>query len=64
MPGDPEQNSMTVLEVDREHSLALCRDDESEAQSMVETTLVDPVHPGDQLLVYAGTAIFRLAGAD
>jgi len=53
--GDP----MTVVRVDAERGLALCTD-ESGARSTVETALVEPVGPGDRLLVHAGTAIARL----
>jgi hydrogenase maturation factor len=53
--GDP----MTVLRVDDGRGLALCAD-EVGAHATVETALVDPVRPGDQLLVHAGTAIARL----
>jgi hydrogenase assembly chaperone HypC/HupF len=51
---------MTVLRVDEIRGLALCCDDQG-AHSTVETALVDPVHPGDHVLVHAGTAIATLA---
>jgi hydrogenase maturation factor len=51
---------MEVLIVDPERGLALCADDDA-GRSTVETALVDPVRPGDRLLVHAGTAIGRAA---
>jgi hydrogenase maturation factor len=53
--GDP----MTVLRVDAERGLALCADAQG-ARMTVETALVEPVGPGQRLLVHAGTAIARL----
>jgi hydrogenase maturation factor len=53
--GDP----MTVLAIDDQRGLALCSDDDG-AHMTVETALVEPVAPGDRLLVHAGTAIVRL----
>ena len=53
--GDP----MTVVGVDSERGLALCVDAEG-ARASVETALVEPVSPGERLLVHAGTAIARL----
>jgi hydrogenase maturation factor len=50
---------MTVLRVDVARGLALCAA-EGGARSSVETALVDPVEPGDRILVHAGTAIARL----
>jgi hydrogenase maturation factor len=47
---------MTVLKVDLERGLALCADEDGD-RSTVETALVEPVDPGDRLLVHAGTAI-------
>jgi len=47
---------MTVVRVDAERVLALCEDAEG-ARSAVEIALVEPVSPGDVLLVHAGTAI-------
>jgi hydrogenase expression/formation protein HypC len=47
---------MTVVRVDTERLLALCEDDDG-ARSSVEIALVEPVAPGDVLLVHAGTAI-------
>ncbi|MBN9621988.1 MAG: HypC/HybG/HupF family hydrogenase formation chaperone [Actinobacteria bacterium] len=49
---------MDVLEVDAGRGLALCADAERR-RSSVEIALVDPVAPGDRLLVHAGTAIAR-----
>ena len=51
---------MTVLRVDAERGLALCTD-EAGSRSSVETALVEPVSPGDAVLVHAGTAIATLA---
>jgi hydrogenase assembly chaperone HypC/HupF len=50
---------MRVLRVDEARGLALCADPGG-ARSSVETALVDPVAPGDRLLVHAGTALARL----
>jgi hydrogenase maturation factor len=50
---------MTVLKVDLSRGLALCTD-EAGIRSTVETALVEPVQPGDALLVHAGTAIGSL----
>jgi hydrogenase maturation factor len=52
---------MTVVRVDAERVLALCENEAGE-RSMVETALVEPVAPGDLLLVHAGTAIATLQG--
>jgi hydrogenase maturation factor len=57
--GDP----MTVVRVNPERGLALCRGHDG-ASAAVETALVEPVLPGDCLLVHAGTAIARLEGTD
>ncbi len=54
--GDP----MTVVKVDAARGLALCVA-ENGVRSTVETALVEPVEPGANLLVHAGTAIARLA---
>jgi hydrogenase maturation factor len=56
--GDP----MTVVRIDEVRGLALCSGDDG-ARSTVETALVDPVVPGDLVLVHAGTAIARLEAA-
>ena len=50
---------MSIVAIDRERGLALCEDGEG-ARHTVETALVDPVAPGQGLLVHAGTAIARL----
>jgi hydrogenase maturation factor len=47
---------MRVLRVDAPRALALCADERGNHLS-VEIALVDPVGPGDRLLVHAGTAI-------
>jgi hydrogenase assembly chaperone HypC/HupF len=47
---------MQVVRVDEERMLALCEDDTG-ARSSVEIALVEPVAPGDTVLVHAGTAI-------
>jgi hydrogenase maturation factor len=54
--GDP----MTVLRVDPARALALCSDERGR-RSSVEIALVEPVRPGERLLVHAGTAIARVA---
>jgi hypothetical protein len=53
--GDP----MTVVRVDAERGLALCRREDG-LRATVETALVEPVIAGEHLLVHAGTAIARL----
>jgi hydrogenase maturation factor len=53
---------MTVVSVDETRVLALCASETGE-RSTVETALVEPVAPGDLLLVHAGTAIARLEAA-
>jgi hydrogenase maturation factor len=53
--GDP----MTVVRVDSDRGLALCAD-EAGARHTVEIALVEPVSPGDRILVHAGTAIAAL----
>jgi hydrogenase maturation factor len=50
---------MTVLAVDLDRGLALCAHEDGRRES-VETALVEPVAPGDVLLVHAGTALTRL----
>ena len=54
--GDP----MTVVRVDADRGLALCADEEG-SRHTIETALVEPVSPGDRILVHAGTAIAALA---
>ena len=51
---------MSVLRVDSVRGLALCSKEDG-GRASVETALVDPVAPGDRVLVHAGTAIARLA---
>ena len=51
-----EAVEMTVLSVDERRGLALCADTRDRKES-VEIALVDPVVPGDRVLVHAGTAI-------
>jgi hydrogenase maturation factor len=55
-----EAVSMDVVRVDSDRGLALCVAGDAE-RSTVETALVEPVKPGDKLLVHAGTAIARVA---
>jgi hydrogenase expression/formation protein HypC len=50
---------MTVLRIDEARELALCANEAGE-KSSVEIALVDPVEPGDSLLVHAGVALVRL----
>ena len=50
---------MEVLAVDGARGLALCAGHDGRRAS-VEIALVDPLVPGDRLLVHAGTAIARL----
>jgi hydrogenase assembly chaperone HypC/HupF len=51
---------MTVIRCDSDRGLALCTGDDGE-RATVEIALVEPVAPGDRLLVHAGTAIAPLA---
>jgi hydrogenase maturation factor len=53
---------MRVLELDDRRGLALCERGDGE-HATVEIALVDPVEPGDELLVHAGVALIRLAPA-
>jgi hydrogenase maturation factor len=55
-----EAVAMRVVRVDDVRALALCEDEAGE-RSSVEIGLVDPVTPGAQLLVHAGTALQVLA---
>jgi hydrogenase maturation factor len=50
---------MRVLRLDADRGLALCADDAG-AHHTVETALVEPVAPGDELLVHAGVALVAL----
>ncbi len=57
--GDP----MTVVKIDPERGLALCRGEDGNRAS-IETALVEPVAKGERLLVHAGTAIARLPSTE
>jgi hydrogenase maturation factor len=48
-----------VVRTDEVRGLALCAHEDGSRET-VETALVDPVVPGDVLLVHAGTALARL----
>jgi hydrogenase maturation factor len=50
---------MVVVRVDGERGLALCSAEDGR-RSSVEIALVEPIAPGQRLLVHAGTAIARL----
>jgi hydrogenase maturation factor len=50
---------MTVVRVDVDRGLALCAGEDG-AKASIETALVEPIAPGDTLLVHAGTALARL----
>jgi hydrogenase maturation factor len=50
---------MRVLRIDDDRGLALCADDDG-AKSTVEIALVEPVAPGDSVLVHAGVALVTL----
>jgi len=54
-----EAVAMRVVRVDEARGLALCAD-ASDRRETVEIALVDPVAPGDGLLVHAGTALTRI----
>ena len=54
---------MVVLHVDAARGLALCAGADGD-RSSVETALVEPLAPGDRLLVHAGTAIAALGPAE
>lgn len=53
---------MRVLRIDAERGLALCVDDDGD-KSTVEIALVEPVAPGDSVLVHAGVALVTLEQA-
>ena len=53
---------MRVVRIDERRGLALCAHEDGSSET-VETALVDPVAPGDTLLVHAGTALARLEPA-
>jgi hydrogenase maturation factor len=50
---------MWVLAVDADRGLALCAARDG-SHASVEIALVEPVGPGDTILVHAGTALTRL----
>jgi hydrogenase assembly chaperone HypC/HupF len=52
---------MRVVRIDAARALALCESGDG-ARESVEIALVEPVAPGDVLLVHAGTALQTLAG--
>jgi hydrogenase maturation factor len=54
--------AMQVVRIDEVRGLALCSHDDGTRET-VETALVEPVLPGDRLLVHAGTALVRLEQA-
>jgi hydrogenase assembly chaperone HypC/HupF len=54
---------MEVMRIDPQRGLALCADADG-GRASVETALVEPVAPGDRLLVHAGTAIAWLSAGD
>jgi len=56
---DDDGVTMRMLRLDDERGLALCADDAG-AHHTVETALVEPVQPGDELLVHAGVALVAL----
>ena len=51
--------AMRVLRLDDDRGLALCTDPDG-AHHTVETALVSPVAPGDEVLVHAGVALVAL----
>ena len=53
---------MTVVTVDQQRGLAVCKD-QADSRQTVEIALIEPVAPGDQLLVHAGTAIVALSAS-
>ncbi|MGA2320112.1 MAG: HypC/HybG/HupF family hydrogenase formation chaperone [Solirubrobacteraceae bacterium] len=54
---------MRVLNLEAGRALALCSDPQGECSS-VEIALVEPVAPGEVLLVHAGTALARAAAQE
>jgi hydrogenase assembly chaperone HypC/HupF len=50
---------MRVLRIDRTRGLALCAASDG-VRGTVEIALVEPVAPGDRVLVHAGVALVRL----
>jgi hydrogenase maturation factor len=56
--------AMRVVAIDDARGLALCEAVAGGGRESVEIALVEPVAPGDALLVHAGTALAKLeAGA-
>jgi hydrogenase maturation factor len=55
-----EAVALRVIRIDEERELALCENDDGE-RTTVEIALVQPVIPGETLLVHAGTALARAA---
>ena len=51
--------AMQVERIDEQRGLALCSADDG-SKSTVEIALVEPVEPGDRLLVHAGVALVGL----
>jgi hydrogenase maturation factor len=51
--------TMQVEQIDAERGLALCAAEDG-SKSTVEIALVEPVAPGDRLLVHAGVALVGL----
>jgi hydrogenase maturation factor len=51
---------LRVLKIDVARELALCESDDGD-RTTVEIALVQPVLPGEVLLVHAGTALARAA---
>jgi hydrogenase maturation factor len=58
-----EAVAMRVVRVDEARGLALCADGEDRRET-VEVGLVEPVLPGDGVLVHAGTALTRIDAPD
>jgi hydrogenase expression/formation protein HypC len=55
-----EAVALRVIRVDQQRELALCENADGE-RTTVEIALVQPVAPGEVLLVHAGTALTRAA---
>jgi hydrogenase maturation factor len=51
---------MLVERIDSARGLALCRAEDG-SKNTVEIALIEPVEPGDRLLVHAGVALVGLA---
>jgi hydrogenase maturation factor len=58
-----EAVAMRVIRVDESRGLALCTDAANRHET-VEIGLVDPVAPGDGVLVHAGTALTLIEAPD